>query len=198
MKNKTLEYYENHAEKFFHDTVLADVSDLYEMFLPNIRENGKILDLGCGSGRDSKYFLEQGYVVTALDGSQRLCQLASSYTGLEVVYKDFKEITYKSEYDGIWACASLLHVPEDEIGEVLDRIKEALIPGGILYASFKYGNSEHVKDGRYFNDCNEIKVVELFKYSKGWKEVKCYITKDVRSGREDELWLNVTAIRGNL
>lgn len=195
MENKTLEYYENNAEKFYDDTVSADVSDLYEMFLANIPENGKILDLGCGSGRDSKYFLEQGYTVTAVDGSKKLCKLATLYIGQEVIHIDFKDIAYKNEFDGVWACASLLHVPEDEIAEILEQINEALVPGGILYASFKYGNSERMKNGRYFHDYNEEKASELFRSSKGWKEVKYYITKDVRIGRDDELWLNITALR---
>lgn len=195
MEDKTLEYYEKYAEDFYRDTVYADVTQLYQMFLDRLPLKARILDLGCGSGRDSKYFKELGYEVTAIDGSPELCRLASLNIGQQVICTRFTEINYQNAFDGIWACASLLHVPAGEINAVLEKINKALAPKGILYASFKYGNGERNKDGRYFNDCTEEKAAALLADSGGWSSWSYYITKDVRTGRGEEAWLNIIAVK---
>lgn len=195
MEDKTLEYYEKHAEDFYRDTVYADVTELYQLFLDKLPSKARILDLGCGSGRDSKHFKELGYEVTAMDGSPELCRLASLNIGQQVVCKTFAEINDQNAFDGIWACASLLHVPAEELKAVLEQLKKALVPKGILYASFKYGNSERNKDGRYFNDCTEEKAESFLIGSGGWRSWSFYITKDVRAGRGEEAWLNIIAVK---
>lgn len=111
--NRTLDYYNENAEAFFQNTACADMRHLYKRFLPLIPAGGRILDLGCGSGRDSRYFIEQGFQVTAADGSEALCRLASRYIGQEVLCMDFRDLAFKNCFDGVWACASLLHVPRE-------------------------------------------------------------------------------------
>lgn len=195
MEDKTLEYYEKHAEDFYRDTVYADVTELYQLFLDKLPSKARILDLGCGSGRDSKHFRELGYEVTAMDGSPEICRLASVNIGQQVVCKTFADINDQNAFDGIWACASLLHVPAEELKAVIEQLKKALVPKGILYASFKYGNGERNKDGRYFNDCTEEKAESLLTGSGGWRSWSFYITKDVRAGRGEEAWLNMIAVK---
>ena len=152
MNQETLQYYEDNAEAFISGTVNADMSDTRQRFLKLLPENALILDFGCGSGRDTKAFLEHGYRVDAVDGSAELCRQASDYTGICVRQMLFQELDISNYYDGVWACASILHLSKIEISDVLKRISNALKPGGILYTSFKYGTFEGMRNNRYFTD----------------------------------------------
>lgn len=184
------DYYQANAKLFFDQTVAVNLSELYQHFIANLPPLARILDAGCGSGRDSKHFLDAGYKVTAFDASSCLAQLASEYIGRSVKVQSFSEIEYQSEFDGIWACASLLHVPMIEMPGVLLRLRRALVKDGILYASFKYGMGEHNRNGRMFTDMNEIVLFDLIDQVRGFSEIQTWVTNDQRAGREDELWLN--------
>lgn len=151
----------------------------------------KKLDFGCGSGRDTKYFMESGLDVTAIDGSQKLCKRASEYTGIQVKHMMFQDLDEVDCYDGIWAYSSILHLPKDELKAVFNKMGRALKPNGIIYTSFKYGDFEGERNGRFFTDFNLeifkdfIKDVEVILIEESW------ITGDVRPGREEEKWLNL-------
>ena len=108
----SIDYYNKYAAKVFEETVDQDMSEIRTEFLNLLEEGDTILDLGCGSGRDSLIFYELGYDVTAMDASEEMCKLAEIHTGLEVLHMTFEEMDFDSVFDGIWACASLLHVPE--------------------------------------------------------------------------------------
>ena len=153
-------------------------------------ERNLVVDLGCGSGRDTKYFLEHGYRVDAIDGSAELCALASEYTGIPVKCQLFQELDASEVYDGIWACSSLLHLSYGELDEVLYRIEKALKPQGILYMSFKYGVFEGERNGRYFLDFTEEKLEQLLKKHISLQQLRNFLTEDVRPDRE-ERWLNL-------
>ena len=142
-----MNYYDKNAQEFFDGTVDADMSSHHEEFLKNLPENSHILDAGCGSGRDVKIFKERGYKVTAIDGSLEMCKLASEFANINVHHIQFQKIEFKNEFNGIWASASLLHVPSDEIDLVLNKLKEALKDDGIFYASFKLGDFEGIRNG---------------------------------------------------
>ena len=133
----TLNYYQTNSESFIENTINVDVNDLYRPFLENIPSTGKILDAGCGSGRDTKFFLEKGFNVVAFDNSPNMVRHAAEYTGQEVLLMSFEDIEFKDNFDGIWACASVLHVPENNIFTVLSKFADALKDDGILYTSFK-------------------------------------------------------------
>ena len=182
----TLNYYNTYAEQYAAQTFSVDVSDLYKDFEACLNPSARILDLGCGSGRDSKHFIQQGYDVTPVDGSAEMCRMASDYLGIPVKCIRFSELKYKKEFDGIWACASLLHVPKDNIQDVMAKMKRALKTDGVLYASFKYGDGEENIGGRYFSyyseyDLDWISDLGLIEY---------WISEDVRPDHAAEKWLN--------
>lgn len=201
-QERTISYYDENAATFCEGTRNADMSETRGRFLQYLKPNALILDAGCGSGRDSKAFMEGGYRVVAMDGSKEMCRQASAYLGQEVQCRRFEEIDEKEVYDGIWACASLLHVPYELLPKVIASLIAALVDGGVLYASFKYGEEEREVGGRYFTDLMEDgwkKVLEEAEEemkgnksgSKKLETIECFVTGDVREGRGGEKWLNV-------
>lgn len=195
-KAQTLQYYDQAPDTFVSSTLSADMSDTQSRFLSCLPDSALILDFGCGSGRDVKAFLEAGYRVEATDGSEELCVRASEYTGINVKKMLFNELDAYDLYDGIWACASILHLPKTELADVLRRIETALKPGGVLYTSFKYGDFEGVRKGRYFTDFTEETLKKFWSQETSMKVFDQWITQDVRPGREEERWINILARRG--
>lgn len=191
----TLDYYNQQAEVFASNTLYVDFSNIRNIFLSYIRDKGKILDLGCGSGRDSKAFMEMGFEVTALDGSKELCKIASEYIGKKVICTTFQDFTSEEKFDGVWACASLLHLEKEDIKSVMNKLADSLNEGGCFYASFKYGTFFGVRNGRFFTDMDEEVFHELLKDIPSLRIDKEFITSDVRPGRDDEKWLNVFLIK---
>lgn len=185
----TLHYYQNHAQDFFDGTVNVDMTPLYEAFTQHLPHGARVLDAGCGSGRDAKAFHEMGYQVDAFDASSAMVELAKQHTGLPVQLMTFSEIDGKAQYDGIWCCASLLHVPSSELPAVMQKLADALKPGGVWYVSFKYGNGERVQGERRFTDLDEEGLRELLKAVPGIEIASLWVTQDNRPDR-DERWLN--------
>lgn len=188
-------YYQENSKDFFEGTINADVSDLYGHFLKYIPTGGSILDFGCGSGRDTKAFLDQGFVVEAIDASSEMCKLASAYTGIKVRYMDFNELSDVNKYDGIWACASLLHVANVNLPSILSKTCVALKKTGVIYASFKLGDFEGERDGRYFTDMTEDRFNKLIKSLDGLHLLEKWCSEDARSDRNVS-WFNVILGRG--
>lgn len=192
----SVKFYNDNADNFFNDTINADMSSTYNIFEENLSSiDGEILDLGCGSGRDSKHFIEKGYKVTALDLSPVLAIKASKYIGQDVIIADMKDLNYDNKFIGIWACASLLHLTEKEILETLNRCHKALKNGGVIYASFKYGEKNYEKNGRDFTCFTKDKFLNLIKDLEFYYRAT-FETSDVRSGRENEKWINVILKKG--
>ena len=194
-KDPTLEYYRENAVPFAAGTADADMGETRERFLALLPPGGRILDFGCGSGRDTKAFLELGYEVEASDGSEELCRIASEQTGIEVKQQLFGELEETDRYDGIWACASILHLPREELIEVLERVSRAMRKDGILYTSFKYGTFEGMRNGRYFTDFTEETLLRFWKDVEGLEITELWSTGDVRPGKEEERWINILARR---
>ena len=189
--NQTLNYYAENAADFAENTVNVDFSVTQERFLTRLRPGASILDFGCGSGRDTKVFLDWGYRVTAIDGSPELCRIASAYTGIPVRQMLFDDLNDVETYDGIWACASILHVPSAELPDIFRRMISALKPRGIIYTSFKYGTFEGERNGRRFTDFTEETFTAFVKQFPELTVDDQWISADVRPGRTDEKWLNV-------
>ncbi len=182
-------FYDQNAGDFFSSTVHIDAAPLYEKFLPLIPDGGSILDAGCGSGRDAKAFSLKGYDVTAFDSSPALSALAQVMTGITVQVCRFDEFQSDKTFDGIWACASLLHIPLAELKDIFSHLAQYLAYNGHFYCSFKYGEGETTRDTRHFTNMTEISLAEILQGTSlhihtSWE------TSDLRPGREHEKWLN--------
>ena len=187
----TLEYYAANAEAFASSTVDVAFSSVQKCFEGLLQPGARVLDFGCGSGRDAKHFLEAGFAVVAVDGSPELCRIASELTGLPVRCMRFEELSAQSIYDGIWACSSILHVPSSQLPALLAKMAVALKPGGVVYTSFKLGEFEGVRNGRYFSDFTPESFARLLDKVPALREEEHWISGDARPGREDEKWLNL-------
>ena len=165
--------------------------EAWSRFTSKLKDSSIILDFGCGSGRDTKYFLELGYQIEAIDGSEELCKVASKYTGITVKKMLFTELSEVQKYDAVWACSSILHASSDELVNIMKKIWSALKDNGFIYTSFKYGTFEGERNGRYFTDMTEESLSVLLTKVTGFNIEEQWITSDVRPGREEEKWLNV-------
>jgi 2-polyprenyl-3-methyl-5-hydroxy-6-metoxy-1,4-benzoquinol methylase len=192
----TIEYYQQNADEFFNVTINVDMSNIYQHFTKDLPANALILDAGCGSGRDSKAFIEMGYQVEAFDASSEIVKLAFKHTGLDVKHAVFDDVTAIDKYDAIWCCASLLHVPEDDLPTTLAKLAAALKPNGIWYLSFKYGDVQREKDGRLFTDINEDRLATLVSDIPHVEVKRTWITEDNRPER-NEIWLNTVSKKNN-
>lgn len=186
----TINYYNEQAVEFVENTFNVDMTNVYEPFLEYVQQGGKILDVGCGSGRDALYFKNTGFVVDAFDYSENLVKLAKEKTGLDIQHQSFYDLDIASEYDGIWACASLLHCERNRLIEVMQKIVNALKTNGVCYVSFKYGDQDRNKDGRSFTDLNNEQAQILVNSLENIELLKQWITIDNRFDRQEQ-WLNI-------
>ncbi len=187
----TIDYYNKNRDIFIEGTIDVNFIEKQKLFISKLDRGSYILDFGCGSGRDTKYFLEQGYQVTATDGSIELCKAAGRYTGIPIKHMLFQDLNETDTYDGIWACSSILHLPLPELEDVFHRMAVALKESGIIYTSFKYGTYEGERNGRYFTDMTEDKFSVFLQSIKELELEEQWVTSDVRPGRGDEKWLNI-------
>ncbi len=198
MNNSTLDYYNQNSELFTDDTQSADMRINQDRFLhvlndthPGIPASDlSILDLGCGTGRDTKYYLDHGYRVDATDGSEEMVRIAAQYNGIPVKLQLFEELEGHEIYDAVWACASILHMRRDSLPDMFRRVWDLLNAGGIFYASFKYGAYEGYRKERYYTDLDEEGLEDILKTVSGFGLIDLWISQDVRPGREEEKWLN--------
>uniref|UniRef100_Q01TQ4 Methyltransferase type 11 n=1 Tax=Solibacter usitatus (strain Ellin6076) TaxID=234267 RepID=Q01TQ4_SOLUE len=194
----TAAYYDAHAAEFCESTVSVDMRMLYGPFLTEIPAGGRILDAGCGSGRDSLAFARMGYQVVAIDASSEMVNATRRLTGLEARQLPFDALEFDNEFDGIWACASLLHIARQDLDAVLARLTKALRPGGVFYLSFKYGDAERIESGRFFNDMNETLLEAVLANHSQLKVVRVWTTEDVRNERRGgQRWLNTIVRRSH-
>lgn len=190
------EYYDQYANEYFDRTVNMDVNENRESFMELIPDGGSILDLGCGSGRDSAYFISKGYDVTAVDGSAEMCSLASIHIGQDVLNLKFSDIDFNEVFDGIWACASLLHVPSEELAGVLQRIFMSMKPDGILYMSFRYGDFEGIRKERHYTDYRTRRLKELLSEFVNIEILDIWKSEHIRQ-EEELVWINALVKKTN-
>ena len=186
----TIEYYNQHAAEYFAETVEADLGEQRDVFLSVLPSGGQIMDLGCGSGRDSRYFLEKGFAVDALDASAELCKLAQQYAGIIVQCCTIQEWEPDKSYDGIWACASLLHLEREELQAFFKNCHRFLKKGGVLFVSVKEGEKNGTDEkGRFFTYFNDALIRELVQDDHRYEMLRLWRTQD-NLGRETK-WINL-------
>ena len=177
----TLDFYDANAKEYAAESLTHDVLEDRGRFISKLKKGARILDLGCGSGRDSFTFSRLGYEAVPVDGSENMCREAERYTGLPVRCLTFSELDYEEEFDGVWACASLLHVPSGELPQVLSLVRRALRKNGVFFCCFKKGDFEGMRDGRRYTDMTSERLGNLLKEC-GFSDV--------------ELWENTAAETG--
>jgi SAM-dependent methyltransferase len=196
-KNKTIDYYDRNADEYASRTLFIELSELYLTFREYVPRGGRILDAGCGAGRDTRYFIEHGYMVISFDGSGEMVRKCREYPHAYSVRLLFSEVAFKEEFDGIWACASLLHLPVAEAKDAIRRLTTALKPGGAMLISLKYGEgSTQDPSGRFFQYYDEQSVEELFNEDRRLELAKKYRSSSQAWGEAKAAeWLNLIVKR---
>ena len=189
----TIRYYDDHAEEFFQSTHNLDMSELYKPFLDMLPSKASILDVGCGSGRDSLCFMRLGYEVTPFDASKKMVALSSKLLGMKIIQLDFENMDFNNQFDGIWACAIFLHVTKNKMNSIISKMERALVDNGVMYASFKYGEGEKTENGRLFSYYTEESLADLLIDFPKLQIERMWKTEDVRQDGNHKLWLNVLA-----
>jgi len=191
MTDPTIDYYNKNSAVYAADTQRVNFNETREHFTAKLKPGAFILDFGCGAGRDSRAFMEQGFRVEATDGSGELCKIAAAYAAIPVRQLLFQNLDEHEKYDAIWACASILHLPRYDLLDVFRQMAKALKPSGLIYTSFKYGTFEGDRHERHFTDFNESLFSDFISDVTDLAVEECWTTGDVRPGREDEKWLNI-------
>jgi SAM-dependent methyltransferase len=190
-ENKTIEYYNKNAQSYYDSTCCLNLESIYKPFLDLIpSKKAIILDAGCGSGRDTKAFIKKGYNVIAFEGSSELALLAEEFTEQFILNQTFDEIDFfPNTFDGIWACASLLHIPRKYIDRIIDKLVDCLCNNGVFYLSFKYGNKEENIEDRFFNSYTEESFGQLLTKHPNLSIISMCKTEDTT--RDDVFWLDI-------
>lgn len=192
---QTAAFYQHHAQSYANETATLSMEEYRHEFVGHIPAGGHILDLGCGGGRDSQLFIADGYKVTAIDGSPALAALAAERIGQPVEVITFVELAFDRVFDGIWACASLLHCDKGQITPVLHKVIAALKPGGSAFISFKWGDGETIDSkGRHFNHYTEASLAELMSQFTALNIIRLWRTTSSLRGIEQR-WVNVLVDR---
>lgn len=195
MENTTINYYNQNAKKYSDSTFNLDVSEATRLFALSLEPKAKILDVGCGSGRDSKFFMSKGFDVVSIDASEELAAVASKNLQKEVLVVDLKDLKIKDTFDAIWCQASLLHLYKDELPLAIKNCVQALKvdKAGLLFASFKKGDGCGAdENGRYFSYYSVEELQNIFEKTECFQFLGISITKDIL-GRENTEWINIVA-----
>jgi SAM-dependent methyltransferase len=191
------EFYDANAEGFISTTRGVNMSAFRRRFLAALPKPGavptRILDAGCGSGRDALAFRLVGHDVEAFDASASMVAATQKHAGVLARQLRFEDFTWEHQFEGIWACASLLHVAPLDLPQVIDRLAAHLTSSGALYVSFKLGVGERVKDGRRFTDMTEERLATLLSGCVDLGTSEIWRSQDCRPDRASELWVNAVA-----
>lgn len=188
-------WYDRNAEAYIAGTDCVDLSNLREKFLAYVPSGGRILDAGCGSGRDSLAFQNAVYSVVPMDASVAMVEHASRLLNTRALLKRHQDIDFVEQFDGVWSNASLLHVPHLELAAVLAKYRTALRRGGVLFASFKHGEGEQFRDDRLFSNQNAGSFRQLIDEVPGLILIDSWLDADRRPGRQHEQWFSVLCRR---
>ncbi len=191
-------WYDRNTQDYVDRTQMVELSHLYERFLRYVPAGGRILDAGCGSGRDSLAFRRLGYDVVPMDASIEMVKHVSQLLGTKAIHRRHQDVDFVEAFDGVWSMASLLHVSHAELPEVLGKYRTALIPGGAFFASFKHGQGEQVRDERLFANQDDASFRQLLRHVPGLTLLETSVDTDRRPGREGDEWFSVICRRSEL
>lgn len=188
---KTVDYYNNNAISYFNSTIEADMSEAYDRFIKYMKPEGLIIDVGAGSGRDIKYFMTAGFKVHGIDASEQLCRLSTDYTGTIIRCQTIQSWEPHIKYDGIWANASLIHLPIEDVNGFIKRVPRILSDSGVIYLSLKEGLSEGKDEkGRYFNGLSADDINGIVSTVKELSIIENWISEDAML-RANTKWRNI-------
>lgn len=196
MKNSTINYYDLNAQKYAESTVNVEVSEQIKNFCSQLSPNSKILDIGCGSGRDSLYFINNGFKVCPIDASNELAKIASELIQQEVTVCKIEEFKKENEFDAIWAMASLLHLKKIDLPIALNNCVQSFKKDqqGLLFASFKVGNGEsYDENGRFFSYYQPEELKSILESTEYFDKIEYQINKD-KMGRGND-WISFCATK---
>ncbi|WP_310601957.1 class I SAM-dependent methyltransferase [Anaerosporobacter sp.] len=190
----SIDYYNRFAAKYYEETVNATMKEQLNQFIELLPIGGAVLDLGCGSGRDSLFFIEEGFDVTSLDGAEKMCELAQIHIGQGVLNLTYEQLDFDEVFDGVWACASLVHEKPEQLSTILQKVIDCLKPNGVMYMSFRYGdflgfNSEI--DYYAYTEDTLSSIIDKCRENQNIEIIKTFITKDEREEFLDNKWLNI-------
>lgn len=191
MEERTITYYNESKRTSSKATYALSFNEIQDRFVELLPKDGTMLDFGCGSGRDTIYFANKGLRVTPVDGSRILCDIATRNTGIKAKRMMFQELQDVDKYNGVWAGCSVMHLPYEDLVDVLTKVHRSLKKNGILYISFKYGLFEGVRNGRHFTDMDESKFGKLLAKVNGFEIDEMSVTPDIRPDRHKQQWMNV-------
>ena len=187
----TFKDYGAKADTFWQRTKDHDVSQNYAAFLAPFGEKSglDILDLGCGPGRDITFFKELGHNPVGLDGTAEFCQMARDMTGCPILEQSFNDLDLeKHRFDGVFANASMFHVPSHNLSKVLDDLFNCLRPGGILFTSNPRGDVEGWQDTARYGNFMEFDRSKKFLNAAGFSVLDHYY-RPPNLPREEQKWL---------
>ena len=177
VSSRTLAHYETNAAAFWEGTKDHDVTENYAALLGSIEgpEPWAILDFGCGPGRDLAYFRGRGHEAVGVEGCGAFCEMARAHSGCEVLQQDFLALSLPAgRFDGVFANASLFHVPSRELPRVLRELRAALKPGGVLFSSNPRGQNDEGWNGERYGCHWDLEGWRTFMTEAGFDEVRHY------------------------
>ena len=192
--NSTIDYYNRNADEYFARTAEVTFDEIYNRFLKYIPDGGRIMDLGCGSGRDVKWLCNHGYEAYGLDASRELVSKASDEYDIPVFTGLIEEWTTAIPFDGVWCCASLMHLEESALEQFFENLKYNLKPGGVVFMSVKSGIETGLDEqGRYLRNFTEEDLHEIIERHSKLELREIWYTED-KLERDAFRWMNAIII----
>ena len=192
MDKSTIDYYNRNADRYYWNTVGVDMSVFRKKFASYLPNEASVIDMGCGSGRDVMAFSDMGHDAAGLDAAKELLKLAEERLEIKTIAADMSEYKAASPYDGIWCCASLIHLSDEEKARFFNNLERNLKPGGVLFISVKEGiETGRDSDGVYTSNCT-WEELKSYLESAGCGMLEDRVTTDAM-GRSGVKWLNVFA-----
>lgn len=191
--NPTIKYYNDNVDVYARQTMFCPLPHLYEPFGEFLPASSRILDAGCGVGRDTRHFIEEGHIVISFDASIEMVKKCREYPHAYCIQRSFEEVNFKEEFDGVWANASLVHLEKPDATKTISRLATALKPGGIMFISLKEGQgTKQEDDGRFFQYYTEVETKDLYTADGRLSLIKLWKSASaIHNGSDQSVWLNI-------